>query len=106
MENYFNIQFQPKSHTEEADAHQSKAGNKTVLNPSEACLTMLEIIEDRPIHHIHLRNFQKQFYLDSQVMTPQIMFNIGLRCKDPQQKYGSLGNVPMIRPMLFLLIQV
>ncbi len=43
---------------------------------------------------LHVCKFLKQFYPDSQAITPQMMFNFHLKCKDLQQKYGSLGEVP------------
>ncbi len=55
---------------------------------------MLKLIEDGPIHPLHVKNFLKQFYPESQVITPQMMFNLWLKYKDLQQKYGLLGNVP------------
>ncbi len=61
--------------------------------PPEVCQTMLSLIEDGPIHPLHLKNFLKQFYPNRQAVIHQMMFNFCLKCKDLEMKFGSLGNV-------------
>ncbi len=67
--------------------------HQNIISP-EACHTMLSLIENGPIHPLHLNNFLKRFYLDSQEVTPTMVFNFHLKCKDLKLKYGCLGNVP------------
>ncbi len=62
--------------------------------PTEACHTMLNLIKDGPVHPQHVRSFIKRFYPSSQAVNGAMMFNFRLRCKELQNKYGSLSNVP------------
>ncbi len=56
----------------------------------EACQTMLNLIEDWPIHPLHLKNFLKRFYPSSQAVTPQTMFNFCLKMQgSPEQVWLS-----------------
>ena len=72
----------------------AKMATHQYVIPPKACHTMLKLIEDGPILPLHLKNFLKQYYPDSQAISPQMMFNFRLKCKDLELKYGSLGNVP------------
>ncbi len=65
--------------------------------PPEACHTMLNSIQDGPIHPLHIQNSCKRYYPNSQAATPQMMFNFCLKCKKLQNKYGSLVNVHKIK---------
>ncbi len=53
----------------------AKLATKQYVIPPEACLTMLKLIGDGPIHPLHVKNFMKRFYPDNQAIAPQTMFN-------------------------------
>ncbi len=72
----------------------AKKSSFQYIIPPEACQTMQFLMQDGPIHPIHLKNFIKLFYPNSQVVTHQMMFDFHLKSKDLELKYGSLGNVP------------
>ncbi len=72
----------------------TKMATKQYVVPPKACNTVPKSIEDRPIYPHHVWNFLERFYPDSQAITPQMMFNVRLKCMDLQQKYSSLGEVP------------
>lgn len=62
--------------------------------PPNACRTMLNLIQDGPVHPNHIRSFLKRFYPSSQVVTSTMIFNFRLKCVELQNTYGSLDNVP------------
>ncbi len=72
----------------------AKMATKQYRIPPEACYTMLHLIEDGPVHPLHVKNFLKRFYPNSVDISHQMMFNFRLKCKELQQKFGSLQNVP------------
>ncbi len=60
-------------------------------DPPKAC-HMLNLMKDGPIHPLHLRNFLKSIQVVRQSLHKWC--SIFLKCKELQNKYNSLGNVP------------
>lgn len=87
--------------TSKVDAIKTKLVTKKYLLSPEACLKMLMLIEDGPMNPLHLRNFLNWFHPDTLSITPQMIFVFCLKCKNLQQKYGSLGNVPTNKAKCF-----
>ncbi len=69
--------------------------------PHESCQTILSLMQDRPIHPLHVKNFIKHFYPNMQVVKHQMTSNFCLKWKDLKFKYGSLGSIPIDKANAF-----